>query len=234
MAAQPPSTGRMTPLTLLASPLASQVIDAASSSASAKVVNVSSEASLRASASGVAYTASKHAVDGPTKSVAVLHGPKGIRANAIAPGAVQTNIEAPFKSVCAQERLGPLITFISIEPRPASIIPGSTARVRRMLEVRFTAKTRSQVASSISASGIYASMIPATLASTSTRPPAVARSVWAVSSSDTSPATMTMLRSGKSVLSSSRRFWNRSLAMTAASSLANRMALARPILNRRP
>jgi short chain dehydrogenase len=32
------------------------------------IVNVSSEASLRASASGVAYTASKHAVNGITKS----------------------------------------------------------------------------------------------------------------------------------------------------------------------
>jgi NAD(P)-dependent dehydrogenase (short-subunit alcohol dehydrogenase family) len=76
------------------------------------IVNVSSEASLRASASGVAYTASKHAVNGLTKSVAVIYGPKGIRANAVAPGAVKTNIEAPFKSEWAQERLGPLMAMI--------------------------------------------------------------------------------------------------------------------------
>ena len=76
------------------------------------IVNVSSEASLRASASGVAYTASKHAVNGLTKSVAVLYGPKGIRANAVAPGAVKTNIEAPFRSEWAQERLGPLMAMI--------------------------------------------------------------------------------------------------------------------------
>lgn len=77
------------------------------------IVNVSSEASVRASASGVAYTASKHAVNGLTKSVAVLYGPKGIRANAVAPGAVRTNIEAPFKSEwAAQERLGPLMAMI--------------------------------------------------------------------------------------------------------------------------
>ncbi|TFC82198.1 SDR family NAD(P)-dependent oxidoreductase [Cryobacterium cheniae] len=76
------------------------------------IVNVSSEASLRASASGVAYSASKHAVNGLTKSVAVVYGPKGIRANAVAPGAVKTNIEAPFKSAWAQERLGPLLSII--------------------------------------------------------------------------------------------------------------------------
>lgn len=76
------------------------------------IVNVSSEASLRASASGVAYSASKHAVNGLTKSVAVVYGPKGIRANAVAPGAVKTNIEAPFKSAWAQERLGPLMSII--------------------------------------------------------------------------------------------------------------------------
>ncbi len=62
------------------------------------IVNVSSEASLRASASGVAYTASKHAVNGITKSTAVFYKGDGIRANAVAPGAVATNIEAPFKS----------------------------------------------------------------------------------------------------------------------------------------
>ena len=50
------------------------------------IVNVSSEASLRASASGVAYTASKHAVNGLTKSTAVFYKGQGIRANVVAPG----------------------------------------------------------------------------------------------------------------------------------------------------
>jgi NAD(P)-dependent dehydrogenase (short-subunit alcohol dehydrogenase family) len=73
------------------------------------IVNVASEASLRASASGAAYTASKHAIAGFTKSVAFFHGPQGIRANAVAPGAVATNIEAPMKSEYAAGRVGPIM-----------------------------------------------------------------------------------------------------------------------------
>jgi NAD(P)-dependent dehydrogenase (short-subunit alcohol dehydrogenase family) len=73
------------------------------------IVNVSSEASLRASASGAAYTASKHAVNGLTKSTAVFYKGQGIRANAVAPGPVATNIEAPFKSEHAAGVLGPIM-----------------------------------------------------------------------------------------------------------------------------
>jgi len=76
------------------------------------IVNVASEASLRASASGAAYTASKHAIAGFTKSVAFFHGPQGIRANAVAPGAVDTNIEAPMKSDYAASRVGPIMQAI--------------------------------------------------------------------------------------------------------------------------
>lgn len=73
------------------------------------IVNVSSEASMRASASGAAYTASKHAVNGFTKSTAVFYRGNGIRANAVAPGPVATNIEAPFKSQHAASVLGPIM-----------------------------------------------------------------------------------------------------------------------------
>jgi NAD(P)-dependent dehydrogenase (short-subunit alcohol dehydrogenase family) len=82
------------------------------------IVNVSSEASLRASASGVAYTASKHAVNGLTKSIAFFHGPQGIRANAVAPGAVATNIEAPVRSELAARRVGPVLQ--TVVPAPAT------------------------------------------------------------------------------------------------------------------
>jgi len=73
------------------------------------IVNVSSEAGLRASASGVAYTASKHAVNGLTKSTAVFYKGNGIRANAVAPGPVATAIEAPFRSEHAAGVLGPIM-----------------------------------------------------------------------------------------------------------------------------
>lgn len=82
------------------------------------IVNVSSEASLRASASGVAYTASKHAVNGLTKSVAVFHGKQGIRCNAVAPGAVATNIEAPMRSEHAARIVGPILA--TVVPAPAT------------------------------------------------------------------------------------------------------------------
>lgn len=82
---------------------------------SGSVVNVASEAGLRGSAAGVAYTASKHAVIGMTKNSAVMYGKKGLRFNAVAPGAVQTNIEAPMNSQFAQQAIGPLM---------ATLVPG--------------------------------------------------------------------------------------------------------------
>ncbi|MGJ3402590.1 SDR family NAD(P)-dependent oxidoreductase [Glutamicibacter sp. Je.9.36] len=76
------------------------------------VVNVASEAGLRGSAAGIAYTASKHAVIGMTTNSAVMYGKKGLRFNAVAPGAVQTNIEAPMASEFAQQVIPPLMGII--------------------------------------------------------------------------------------------------------------------------
>ncbi|MCI3279285.1 SDR family NAD(P)-dependent oxidoreductase [Streptomyces cylindrosporus] len=56
------------------------------------IVNTASEAGLRGSAAGAAYTASKHGVVGLTKNLAVMYRKQGIRANAIAPGGTATNI----------------------------------------------------------------------------------------------------------------------------------------------
>lgn len=81
------------------------------------IVNVGSEAGLRASASGAAYTTSKHALAGFTKSVAFFYAPQGIRANLVAPGAVLTNIEAPFRSEAGAARLGPYLQ--TVVPPPA-------------------------------------------------------------------------------------------------------------------
>ena len=57
-------------------------------------VNTASIGGLFGSRAGAAYTASKHAVVGFTKSVGYQYAVKGIRANAICPGAVETEIAA--------------------------------------------------------------------------------------------------------------------------------------------
>jgi NAD(P)-dependent dehydrogenase (short-subunit alcohol dehydrogenase family) len=73
------------------------------------IVNVSSEAGFRASASGVAYAASKAAVNSLTRSTALFYRPQGIRCNAVAPGPVATSIEAPWRSTLAGQVLGPIM-----------------------------------------------------------------------------------------------------------------------------
>lgn len=67
------------------------------------IVNTASEAGLRGSAAGAAYTASKHGVVGLTKNLAVMYRKQGIRANAIAPGGTATNISVDAD----REALGP-------------------------------------------------------------------------------------------------------------------------------
>lgn len=56
------------------------------------IVNIASEAALRGSSSGLAYTASKHAVVGITKSTAFMYEPHGIRTNSVAPGGTLTGM----------------------------------------------------------------------------------------------------------------------------------------------
>lgn len=72
---------------------------------SGSIVNTASEAALRGSAAGAAYTASKHAVVGLTTSSAFMYGARGIRVNAVAPGAVATNIQSSFASELGAERI---------------------------------------------------------------------------------------------------------------------------------
>lgn len=94
------------------------------------IVNVASEAGLRGNASGTAYTVSKHAIVGLTRSVAFMYGDKGIRTNAVAPGGIATGMApAPealsafgsarldaFRStmppIAVPERIAAAITFL--------------------------------------------------------------------------------------------------------------------------
>ena len=79
---------------------------------SGSIVNIGSEASLKGSAAGVAYTTSKHAVIGITKSSAFMYGPSGIRVNAVVPGATITNIEAKFESKFGEERVNEVLSIM--------------------------------------------------------------------------------------------------------------------------
>lgn len=91
------------------------------------IVNVSSEAGLRGSAAGAAYTASKHAVIGLTRSTAFFYAGKGVRCNAVAPGATITNIQAEFRSAFAGERMAPYMQTNVPQPATADELAAAIA-----------------------------------------------------------------------------------------------------------
>ncbi|ROR96345.1 NAD(P)-dependent dehydrogenase (short-subunit alcohol dehydrogenase family) [Salana multivorans] len=80
------------------------------------VVNVTSEAGLRGAAAGTAYTTSKHALVGLTRSAATMYGPAGLRVNAVAPGGVATGMAIPGTNEAGMARLRP---FHGTAPAPA-------------------------------------------------------------------------------------------------------------------
>ncbi|WP_182201096.1 glucose 1-dehydrogenase [Paraliobacillus salinarum] len=63
------------------------------------IVNMASLAALTGGRAGLTYTAAKHAVAGMTKNVASHYGQQGVRANAIAPSQVKTNLTSSFANV---------------------------------------------------------------------------------------------------------------------------------------
>jgi NAD(P)-dependent dehydrogenase (short-subunit alcohol dehydrogenase family) len=87
------------------------------------IVNVSSYGGFHGSVSGAAYIASKHAVIGLTRSTAFMYAANGIRANAVAPGGVVTNIEATPRS----EHGGLMVMPILEHMMPESVAPETMA-----------------------------------------------------------------------------------------------------------
>jgi NAD(P)-dependent dehydrogenase (short-subunit alcohol dehydrogenase family) len=87
------------------------------------IVNVASVAGLRGGGAGVAYTTSKHALVGMTRSIAWTYRGDGIRCNAICPGGVQTNIgtTAIPRSQWAFERLGKSLALAERAAEPDEI-----------------------------------------------------------------------------------------------------------------
>ncbi len=63
------------------------------------IINVASTGGFSGAHAGAAYGASKHAVIGLTKNTGFMYAQKGIRCNAIAPGAVDTNIGSSMTNI---------------------------------------------------------------------------------------------------------------------------------------
>jgi NAD(P)-dependent dehydrogenase (short-subunit alcohol dehydrogenase family) len=59
---------------------------------SGSIVSISSISGLRGAPRRALYAATKAALDGMTRALAMEYGPRGIRANAVAPGVVETEM----------------------------------------------------------------------------------------------------------------------------------------------
>jgi NAD(P)-dependent dehydrogenase (short-subunit alcohol dehydrogenase family) len=82
------------------------------------IVNVASIGGLFGGRAGVAYTASKHAIIGLSRSVAYHYAQQGIRCNVIAPGPVETNIEVKQPSPLGYQRLQTTLPMIVRQGKP--------------------------------------------------------------------------------------------------------------------
>lgn len=81
------------------------------------IVNIASVAATGGGAAGAAYTASKHALIGLTKSTAYQYAKQGLRCNALAVGGVSTNImESVETSNLDQAALGRMDAYHASNP----------------------------------------------------------------------------------------------------------------------
>jgi NAD(P)-dependent dehydrogenase (short-subunit alcohol dehydrogenase family) len=110
---------------------------------SGNIINISSTMGARGAANLALYTASKHAVEGLTKSAALEAAPFGVRVNAIAPGPTETAMldrltgtpdkraafyaSVPLKRGAKPEEIADAILFLASDK--ASFITGQIIRV---------------------------------------------------------------------------------------------------------
>ncbi len=110
---------------------------------SGRIINISSTFGHTGGAGASAYVASKHAVEGLTKSAALEASAFGVRVNAVAPGPIDTDLlnrfagsderkagliaRVPLKRLGKPEEIAESIVFLSSEK--ASFITGATIAV---------------------------------------------------------------------------------------------------------
>src|SRR6266436_4621682 len=111
--------------------------------ASGSIINISSTMGERGAANLALYTASKHAVEGLTKSAALEAAPLGIRVNAVAPGPTETAMldrltgtpdkkaafyaAIPLKRGAKPEEIADAVVFLASDK--ASFVTGQIIRI---------------------------------------------------------------------------------------------------------
>ena len=110
---------------------------------SGSIINVSSISGRRGAPHRAAYSATKAALDGMVRSLAMEYGPQGIRANAIAPGVVETDMWTsnlampgveddvlgviPIRRISAPDEIADVVVFLASDA--ASSITGEVISV---------------------------------------------------------------------------------------------------------
>ena len=98
---------------------------------SGAIVNAASVGGIRAVPNLIGYGAAKHAVAGMTKQAAIDYGQYGVRVNAIAPGAIMTEmIKGSLKKIAGEdgwEEFGR--EFVSVNPMKRFGQPGEVANL---------------------------------------------------------------------------------------------------------